>query len=80
MGVSLEIGGRIEYPPVVWRARSLLAELARRRGDQGEADVEAARARDLVEGLARQLSEPELRREFGALGERLVSDPLGAYR
>jgi class 3 adenylate cyclase/tetratricopeptide (TPR) repeat protein len=77
---ALEIAGRIEYPPVVWRARSLLAELARRRGNHREADTEAVQARALVEGLARELSEPELRREFGALGERLVADPLGAYR
>ncbi len=30
--------------------------------------------------LAESLPEPDLRREFAALGERLMNDPLGAYR
>ena len=77
---ALEISARIEYPPVVWRSRSLLAELACRRGDRPKAEALAAQARALVEGLARDLSDPELQKEFGALGERLVVDPLGAYR
>jgi hypothetical protein len=33
-----------------------------------------------VERLAGSLPETDLRHELGALGERLVSDPLGAYR
>ena len=77
---ALEIAERIEYPPVIWRARSLIAELARRRGDHSVAEGQAARARALTESLAADLSEAEIRREFGALGERLVVDPLGAYR
>jgi tetratricopeptide (TPR) repeat protein len=37
-------------------------------------------AEGLVERLAGSLPETDLRHELGALGERLVSDPLGAYR
>ncbi len=77
---ALEIAGRIEYPPVVWRARSLLAELARRGADRTEAEAQAAQARALVESLARGLPDAELQKELAALGERLVVDPLGAYR
>ena len=77
---ALELAGAIEYPPVVWRAHSLLAELARRSGDRATADHHGAQARQLVERLCRSLPDPDLRREFSSLGERLATDPLGAYR
>ena len=77
---ALEIASQIEYPPVIWRTRSLLAELARRRGNGSEAEAEAARAQSLVESLAANLSDPDLQRDFRALGERLHVDPLGAHR
>ena len=77
---ALEIAVGIEYPPVVWRAHSLVAELARRSGDRATADHHAAQARRLVERLSRSLADPELRREFGALGVELTTDPLAAYR
>ncbi len=70
----------IGYPPVIWRAKSLLAELARRKGKSAEAERLAAEARSLVESLAGAIPEKELQRTFGALGERLVTDPLRAYR
>jgi class 3 adenylate cyclase/tetratricopeptide (TPR) repeat protein len=77
---ALQCATRIEYPPVTWRSLSLLAELARRAGSRSAAEDHAARARTLVESLARSLSEADLRRELGALGDRLAADPLQAYR
>ena len=77
---ALEVGSRIGYPPVLWRAHSLLSELARRSGDGASVERHAAEARTLVENLAGSLSEAELRREFLAMRESLTSDPLGAYR
>jgi tetratricopeptide (TPR) repeat protein len=76
---ALELGRRIEYPPVTWRALSLLAELACRAGRTADGARLAAEARGLVEGLAGAVPDAE-RREFRGLGERLVSDPLGAHR
>jgi tetratricopeptide (TPR) repeat protein len=77
---ALALAQGLEYPPMIWRSESLLAELARRSGDRPEADRLAGQARGLVERLARALPEEELQRDLGALGERLVEDPLGAYR
>jgi tetratricopeptide (TPR) repeat protein len=77
---ALEVARGIGYPPATWRSLSLLAELARRAGDRAQADRLSSEARGLVERLAGSLPETELRHEFGALGGRLVSDPLGAYR
>ena len=65
---------------MTWRALSLLAEVARRAGEARDAQRLARDARDLVERLARTLPQPELSRELRGLGERLVTDPLGAYR
>jgi tetratricopeptide (TPR) repeat protein len=77
---ALEVASAIEYAPVIWRSHSLLAEVARRNGDRSEADGHAARVTGLVGELARLLPEADLQREFTHLGERLVTDPLGAYR
>jgi tetratricopeptide (TPR) repeat protein len=77
---ALEVARGIGYPPATWRSLSLLAELARRAGDRAQADRLSSEARGLVERLAGSRPETELRHELGALGERLVSDPLGAYR
>ena len=77
---ALEAAASIGYPPVIWRGLSLSAELARRAGDRSRADRDAARARRLVEDLAQHISDPELRRGFGSLGERLDVDWAGAYR
>ena len=80
LGEALEIARRIGYPPVVWRSLSLLGELARRAGRRGEAARGAGEARALVERLAGSLPEAALAGQFRGLGERLVEDPLGAYR
>jgi class 3 adenylate cyclase/tetratricopeptide (TPR) repeat protein len=80
LGEALALARGIGYPPVTWRALSLLAELARRAGERGEAERRAGEASGLVSGLAHRLPDSELRQEFGALAERLVADPLGAYR
>ena len=74
--VALGIG----YPPVLWRSTSLLAELARRAGDEGEAARLFAEARGLVERFSRTLPQNELRSGLLELAERLEDDPLGAYR
>ncbi len=77
---ALGIATEISYPPATWRALSLLAELSRRAGDRAAADEHAERARKLVGSLAGSLPEPELRSEFAALADRLVSNPLAGYR
>jgi tetratricopeptide (TPR) repeat protein len=75
---ALQVARQIEYPPVVWRSLSLLAELARRSGRTSQGDRDATEARRLVEHLSRSLPGAELQQEFGGLGERLVTDPVGA--
>ncbi len=77
---ALEIAGAIEHPPVVWRALSLLAELERRRGRSQATRRYVSEARTLVDRVATRLPEGESPQQFRALGERLESDPLGAYR
>jgi predicted ATPase/class 3 adenylate cyclase len=76
---ALEIAERIEYPPPIWRALSLLAELARRDGEGARAQELGARAQRLVAGVAPGVP-TELRGGLAALGERLVVDPLAACR
>jgi tetratricopeptide (TPR) repeat protein len=70
----------IAYPPALWRAHALAAELARRSGDRSRAEASVARLRDLMEGLAPKVPDGELRRHFRALGEGLAADPLGTHR
>lgn len=77
---AVEVARRIEHPPVVWRAESLLAELAARRGESAEAERRRAAVRALVAHTAGAIPEPELRREFLGLGERLLTDPINSYR
>jgi predicted ATPase/class 3 adenylate cyclase len=77
---ALEVARGLGYPPATWRSLSLLAELARRAGDRAQADRLSSEACGLAERLAGTLPETELRHELGALGDRLVTDPLGAYR
>jgi tetratricopeptide (TPR) repeat protein len=77
---ALDVAREIGYPPATWRSLSLLAELARRAGDRAQAERLSSEARGLVQRLAGSLPEAELRHELGALGEQLLSDPLGAYR
>lgn len=76
----LRVGREIEYPPVVWRGLSLQGELARRAGDREAADRAWQQSRSLVERLAAELEDDTIRVRFGALGETLALDPLGAYR
>jgi class 3 adenylate cyclase/tetratricopeptide (TPR) repeat protein len=77
---ALEIAQRIEHPSVAWRTRTLLAELARRRGDSAEAESHLAMATRSLERLAPGVPDPELRREFLGLGGRLIEDPVGSWR
>jgi tetratricopeptide (TPR) repeat protein len=77
---ALSPAQELGHPPVRWRAHSLLAEVARRNGDVGRARAEAAQVQAIVESLAGGLREEPMRRRFRALGQRLVADPLGAWR
>jgi class 3 adenylate cyclase len=77
---ALAVAREIEYPPVQWRALSLLGELERRRGRGEAASALVDEARALVERLAAPLPEPELQRRLRAVGEQLATDPLVAYR
>jgi class 3 adenylate cyclase/tetratricopeptide (TPR) repeat protein len=77
---TLALGERIEYAPVAWRARALLGALARRRGDAVGAKewfVDAGRA---VDEAAATVDDADLKRDFAALKEQLIADPLGALR
>jgi class 3 adenylate cyclase/tetratricopeptide (TPR) repeat protein len=80
LGDALAVARGIGYPPGVWRSLSLQAELARRCGDASAAERLGSESKGLVTRLAGSLPETALRDEFGALAERLVSDPLAAYR
>jgi hypothetical protein len=77
---ALAIAGRIEHPPVIWRALALSAEWARREGDDGLARERLERAARLVEEKAVDLPEPDLRAELRALGQRLTADAVNAHR
>jgi tetratricopeptide (TPR) repeat protein len=77
---ALDLAHQIGYPPVVWRALSILAELARRSGERVDAERRAEQARSLADSLSQSLPEEDLRRELRGLAQRLVDDPLGAYR
>ena len=75
---ALEVAKSIGYPPVRWRALSLLAELARRRGDAEAAERLAQESRRLVDGVASGLPTDALRAGFGSFAQRLAEDPLAA--
>jgi tetratricopeptide (TPR) repeat protein len=77
---ALELASRIEHPPVIWRALSLLGEAANRSDQRDVAQQHFAAIRKLVSGTAPSIPREELRSEFRGLGDRLVSDPLAAYR
>jgi class 3 adenylate cyclase/tetratricopeptide (TPR) repeat protein len=80
LGDAIAVARGIGYPPVAWRSLSLQAELARRSGDASAAERLASESSGLVTRLAGSLPETALRDELGALAERLVADPLTAYR
>ena len=77
---ALEIARRIEYPPVVWRAFSMLGEIARRNGDGRRRHGSVRERAPLVEEKARNVADSEMRRNFLAMGEKLESDAPSAYR
>jgi tetratricopeptide (TPR) repeat protein len=77
---SLEIATRIEHPPVAWRSLSLLGEIARRNGRDDTAQQRFGELRKLVESKAPSIPSDGLRSEFKGLADKLVSDPLRAYR
>jgi tetratricopeptide (TPR) repeat protein len=80
LGAALELATQIEHPPVAWRALSLLGEIARRRGEAELAERHFSEVRKLVESKSASIPRDELRSEFREMGNRLVIDPLAAYR
>jgi tetratricopeptide (TPR) repeat protein len=77
---ALTIATRIEHPPVAWRALSLMGEVARRQGNSKHAERHFSDVRTLVENTASSIERDELRSGFRGMAERLVADPLAAYR
>ncbi|MFV1977932.1 MAG: hypothetical protein ACC649_01135, partial [Myxococcota bacterium] len=71
---------RIEHPPVAWRALSLMGEVARRQSNSKDAERHFSDVRTLVENTASSIERDELRSGFRGMAERLVADPLAAYR
>jgi class 3 adenylate cyclase/tetratricopeptide (TPR) repeat protein len=80
LAAAADIASRIEHPSVTWRACSLRAELARRKGELAEHERELAVAQQLIEHLAPGVPAGAARSDFLRLGAGLVEDPLGAYR
>ena len=77
---ALAIATHIEHPPVAWRALSLIGEVARRQGDSELAARHFSEVRTVVEKKASSIERDELRNGLRAMGERLIADPLAAYR
>ncbi|MBW2493627.1 MAG: AAA family ATPase [Deltaproteobacteria bacterium] len=77
---ALVIATHIEHPPVAWRALSLIGEVARRRGDSELAERYFSEVRTAVKEKAASIKRAELSNGLRAMGERLVADPLAAYR
>jgi class 3 adenylate cyclase/tetratricopeptide (TPR) repeat protein len=75
-----ETAVRIEHPSITWRALSLMGELARRQGDSELAERHFSQVRTLVESKASAIERDEFRNELRGMGERLVANPLSAYR
>jgi tetratricopeptide (TPR) repeat protein len=77
---SLEVSEDIGYPPTIWRADSLLLELARRNQDEAEATLRERRIRERLATAGSMVSEPRLERRLRDLCEALITRPLDAYR
>ncbi len=80
MREACSVADAIGHPPVLWRAQSLLGELAERGGAPERGRELRARARRLAEGLASGLADADLRGALARVAARLESDPLQAYR
>jgi class 3 adenylate cyclase/tetratricopeptide (TPR) repeat protein len=73
---ALEISSGIEHPPIAWRAHTLLAEVARRRGDSAAVERHLAVFTRVFDALAPNIPDAGLREQFRAMGARLVDRPL----
>jgi tetratricopeptide (TPR) repeat protein len=80
LDAAVRVARRIEYPPALWRALALQAELDRRRGDDGQAARRVAEVRELTGRLADALTDPALAQALRSLGGAVGDDPLGAIR
>ena len=77
---ALDLALTIEHPPVVWRSLSLLAEVARRRGQADETERWQAETLAMIERSQQQLPDRELQVGLRDLGHLLITDPLAAHR
>jgi tetratricopeptide (TPR) repeat protein len=77
---ALELARSIGHPPVLWRAASLLAEVARRRGRAEETERWQAETLRCVEHIEQGLPGSELRSGLRDLGHLLITDPLASHR
>ena len=65
---------------MVWRSLSLLAEVARRRGQADETERWQAETLAMIERSQQQLPDRELQVGLRDLGHLLITDPLAAHR
>ena len=77
---AIAVAERIEYKATLWRARSLLSELARRRGDGAGRQREITTALQWIDRLAPGVPTGGPRDDFARLATRLAEDPLGTNR
>ncbi len=76
---ALEIATAIEYPPVMWRAESLVGELVRRGGDGVRAEQHFAQAQQRVHALVVPSLDEVARQGLERIADGLRNDPLGAH-
>ena len=64
----------------MWRALALSSELAQRDGDDRRAQDRIDNAERSIKEKAAALPESDLRDDLQALGQQVLSDPVGAHR
>ena len=77
---ALEFARSIGHPPMIWRAASLLAEVALCRGLAEDTERWQAQTLTCVERSELNLPDAELRAGLRDLGHRLITDPLASHR
>ena len=80
LDAAVALSERIEHPSIQWRARSLLAEIARRRGDTARHERELALALHCFESVSTGVPAGRPREDFARMGALLSEAPLQSYR
>jgi class 3 adenylate cyclase len=80
LDAAVALSERIEHPSIQWRARSLLAEIARRRGDAARHERELALALHCFESVSTGVPAGQPREDFARMGALLSEAPLQSYR